>query len=43
MNTTQRVGILQRWRVVQHELMPELKQEIGPLTPRLEQLIHTLE
>ena len=43
MNTTQRVGILQRWRVVQHELMPELRQEIGPLTPRLEKLIHTLE
>ena len=43
MNITQRVGILQRWRVVQHELMPELRQEIGPLTPRLEKLIHTLE
>src|SRR3989338_16595 len=43
MNITQRVGILQRWRVVQHELIPELKQEIGPLTPRLEKLIHTLE
>lgn len=43
MNTTQRVGILRRRRVVQHELMPELRQEIGSLTPRLEKLIHTLE
>lgn len=41
MDTTQRVGILQRGRVVQHELMPELRQEIGPLTPRLEKLIRT--
>lgn len=43
MNTTQRVGILQRWRIVQHELMHELRQEIGPLTPRMENMIHTLE
>ncbi len=43
MNTTQRDGLLQRWRVVQHELIPELWQEQGSLTPRLEKLIHTLE
>lgn len=29
MNTTQRNGIMQRWRMVQHELMPELQNEVG--------------
>lgn len=43
MNTTQRNGIMQRWRVVQHELMPALRNEAGALTPKLEQVIHTLE
>lgn len=43
MNTTQRNGILQRWQVVQHELMPELRHEVGALTPKLEKVIHTLE
>jgi hypothetical protein len=43
MNTTQRAELLQRWAVVQEELIPELGQEIEGLTPRLEKLIHTLE
>ena len=43
MNSTQRNGIMQRWRVVQHELLPELKSEFGALTPKLEKVIHTLE
>ena len=43
MNTTQRTGIMQRWRVVQHELMPELRAEVGSLTPKLEKVVHTLE
>ena len=34
--------ILQRWNVVQHELLPELKNEVGALTPKLERVIHTL-
>lgn len=34
---------MQRWSVVQQELMPELRSEVGPLTPRLERVIHTLE
>lgn len=34
---------MQRWNVLQHELMPELKQECGELTPRLEKLIHILD
>ena len=43
MNTTQRNGIMQRWRIVQHELMPALRNEIGVMTPKLEQVVHTLE
>ena len=43
MNTMQRTGIMQRWRVVQHELLPELKAEAGSLTPKLEKVVHTLE
>ncbi len=34
---------MQRWHVIQHELLPELKEQVGPLTPKLEQVIHTLE
>lgn len=34
---------MQRWNVIQHDLIPELKDEIGPLTPKLEKVIHTLE
>nr|MBA2658155.1 IS5/IS1182 family transposase [Nitrosospira sp.] len=34
---------MQRWTVVQHELMPELRSDVGALTPKLEKLIHTLE
>ena len=43
MNSTQRNGIMQRWRVVQHELLPELKSEFGAMTPKLEKVVHTLE
>ncbi len=34
---------MQRWQVVQHELIPGLESELGGLTPKLEKLIHTLE
>ena len=43
MNATQRTGLMQYWRVVQEELMPGLRDEIGDMTPKLEKLIHTLE
>lgn len=43
MNATHRDLIMQRWNVIQHELIPELGAEIGALTPKLEKLIHTLE
>ena len=34
---------MQRWHVVQHDLIPELRNEIGTLTPKLENVIHILE
>lgn len=34
---------MQRWKVIQYVLIPELKTEVGSVTPRLEKLIHTLE
>ena len=43
MNATQRDLIMQRWNVVQHELLPELRNDVGTLTPKLERVIHTLE
>jgi hypothetical protein len=43
MDTTQRQRIMQRWYVIQHELLPELAEQYGPLTPKLEKVIHTLE
>ena len=39
----QRAGLLQRWSVVQEELIPGLGQEVEGLTPKLTKLIHTLE
>ena len=43
MNITQRSLIMQRWHVLQHDLLPELKQEWGALTARLEKLVHILD
>ena len=43
MDTTQRAGLMQRWQVIQAELIPELGREVEGLTPRLEKLIHLLE
>ena len=43
MNATQREFIMQRWNVIQGYLLPELNNEIGPLTPKLEKVIHILE
>ena len=34
---------MQRWHVIQHELVPEWVEPFGPLTPKLEKLIHLLE
>lgn len=43
MNTTRAELIMQRWNVIQHELLPELRNDVGALTPKLEKVIHVLE
>ena len=43
MNNTRHELIMQRWHVIQQDLFPELRQEVGALTPKLEQVIHVLE
>ena len=43
MDASRRDLIMQRWGVIQHDLMPELKRECGTLTPRLEKLVHILD
>jgi hypothetical protein len=43
MDTISRELIMQRWSVIQHELIPELRNDVGPLTPKLEKVIHILE
>lgn len=43
MDATRRELIMQRWNVIQHELLPELKNDVGTLTPKLEKLIHVLD
>lgn len=43
MNATRHEQIMQRRNVIQHELIPELKDDIGTLTPKLEKVIHTLK
>lgn len=43
MNATLPTQIMQRWHVVQHELIPGLEKDWGTLTPKLEKLIHILE
>lgn len=34
---------MQRWSALQHELIPEIRVDVGMLTPKLEKVIHTLE
>jgi hypothetical protein len=34
---------MQRWNVIQHELLPELRNEVGALTLKLEKVIYVLE
>lgn len=43
MNSTGRDLIMQRWNVIQHELLPELRNDVGTVTPKLEKVIYTLE
>lgn len=43
MHTTRRELLMQRWNVIQHELLPELRNDVGTLTPKLEKVIYVLE
>lgn len=43
MHTIRRDSRLQRWKMVQFDLLSELKNDIGSLTPKLEKVIHILE
>ncbi len=43
MDATRRELIMQRWSVIQYELRPELRTDVGALTPKLEKVIHPLE
>ena len=43
MDAIQRAALMQCWRVVQEEPIPELGAEGVGVTPKLEKLIHTLE
>lgn len=36
-------AIMQIWRLIQHDLIPELRQECDALTPKLEKLMHILD
>ena len=42
-NTTQSSLVMQRWNFMQYEIIPDLIDEIGVLTPKLVKVIHTLE
>ena len=43
MNATRPELIMQRRNVIQHELLPELRNDVGTLTPKLEKVIYVLE
>lgn len=43
MDATRRDLILQRWDMIQQELLPFLHTDIGPLTPKLERVIYVLD
>jgi hypothetical protein len=43
MNATRQDLIMQRWNVIQHELLPDLRNDVGMLTPKLEKVIYVLE
>jgi hypothetical protein len=43
MDATHRELVLQRWNVIQHVLLPELRHDVGALTPKLVKVIHILE
>jgi hypothetical protein len=42
MDATRRDLIMQRWNVIEQDLLPELYDQVGALTPKLEKLIYIL-
>ena len=43
LNDSMPCRIMNRWHVVQFELIPELEERRGALTPKLERLTHSLD
>lgn len=43
MDTTQRPLVMQRWNCIQYEIIPDLLEDVGVLTPKLMKVIHILE
>jgi hypothetical protein len=43
MNSSRRELLMQRWHVIQQDLLPEMRQVSGELTPKLTKLIYVLE
>ena len=43
MNATRANQIMQRWNVIQYEIIPSLHDQTESMTPKLEKLIHILE
>lgn len=43
MNSSERELIMQRWSLLQTEILPGFNDDFGTLTPKLEKLIHILE
>lgn len=43
MNATVPALLMQRWNAIQYDLIPNLLDEVGSLTPKLKQVIYTLE
>jgi hypothetical protein len=43
MDATRRHLIMQRWHAIQYDVLPELRAEVGVLTPKLARVAHVLE
>lgn len=43
MDATRRDLIMQRWNAIQHDVLPELRAEVGVVTPKLARVAHVLE
>lgn len=43
MNATRPALIMQRWNAVQYDVLPEMRAEVGVVTPKLERVIYVLE